>query len=501
MTELFNPQIDPTAPSFAASLLDAPVLTEAEKDEAILLLQQLGRISPMNKERTLWYEAKHAVEHLGIAVPPQLERVAPVLGWPARAVDDLAERVIFDGCVAPGNAWESLGMNEIWSGNKLPILSTQTHTSAFKYSVSFVAALSGGVGELPVILRAYSATTSTGRWDPLHSRLRSFLTLTDRDALGRISGFVLFTDEAILRCTWSGKDWAVERQMHPAGRPPVVALVNNPSVENEFGTSRITRPVMSITQRAVRTLLRMEVSAEFYSSPQRAVLGAQESDFVDSATGLMKTGWEVTIGKLLALSRDAETDQLPQVHQFQQASMQPHVEMVRADAALLSGETGIPVDTLGVIHDNPASASGVDARYKKLNAAASWANLTFGAAWADLMRLAVIMRDGDPRAADSLSQLEANMRPPHVASMGEASDAIVKQVAAIPWIAETTVALRRLGYSKAEIDEMLSERRRGEASSRIAQLIEASKVVTNGNSSAGDGVPAGEPVAGVTGTA
>ena len=135
-------------------------------------------------------------------------------------------------------------------------------------------------------------------------------------------------------------------------------FVHNPSVEWEFGTSRITRPVISITQRAVRTLLRMEISAEFYSSPQRAVLGADESDFVDSATGQMKTGWEVTIGKLLALSRD-DSGELPTIQQFQQATMQPHVDMIRSDAALFSGETGIPVDTLGVIHDNPSSESGV----------------------------------------------------------------------------------------------------------------------------------------------
>lgn len=457
------------AARIAPGLWESAELTQAEKQEATLLVLRLGRFTPRNRERTLWYDAKHAVEHLGIAVPQQLESVAPVLGWPARSVDDLAERTILDGFVAPGDSWEALQLDTIWSDNRFPMLAQMVHTSAFKYAVTFVAAIRGGTGEPDVLTPAYSATASTGRWDAVRGRLSSFLTLTGRDGFGQVTGFILFTDEAMILCTLKDGKWVADRRPHKIGRVPVVPFVHNPSVEWEFGTSRITRPVVSITQRAVRSLLRMEISAEFYSSPQRAVLGADETDFVDSATGQMKTGWEVTIGKLLALSR-GEDGELPAVHQFAQASMQPHVDMIRSDAALFSGETGIPVDTLGVIHDNPSSAAGVDARYKKLNASAEKAIKSLEGSWADLLRIAVMVREGDGKAADALSQLSANFRKPHEPTVGEASDAMVKQVSAIPWLAESTVTLRRLGYTKAEIDELLSDKRRSGVSSLVASL-------------------------------
>lgn len=482
------------APRLAAGLWDNDQLTQKEKQEATLLVMRLGRFARMNRDRTLWYDAKHAVEHLGIAVPPQLEEVAPVLGWPARSVDDLAERTILDGFVSPGDSWEKSGLDAVWSDNRLPLLSTMVHTSAYKYAVTFSAAIRGGDGEPDVLTPAYSATSSTGRWDAVRGRLSSFVTLTDRNSFGAVTGFAFFTDEATIHCKLVDNRWVVDRRPHRVGRVPVVAFVHNPSVEWEFGTSRITRPVISITQRAVRSLLRMEVSAEFYSSPQRAVLGAQESDFVDSETGAMKTGWEVTIGKLLALSRDPETDELPTVQQFQQASMQPHVDMIRSDAALFSGETGIPVDTLGVIHDNPSSAAGVDARYKKLNAAAEKAIRCFEGTWADLMRLSVMVRDDDSRAADGLSQLSANFRKPHEPTVGEASDAMVKQVAAIPWLAGSVVTLRRLGYTKAEIDELLADKKKADASSRITQLVDAARALRSGDGidGAGGRVQAGD---------
>lgn len=472
------------APKIAPGLWDSSDLTQKEKQEATLLVMRMGRFAVMNRERTLWYDAKHTVEHLGIAVPPQLEEVAPVLGWPARSVDDLAERTILDGFVAPDGAWDSAGLDSIWSDNRFPLLAQMVHTSAYKYAVAFIGAVRGGDGEPDVLTPAYSATTSTGRWDPVRGRLDSFITLTGKNAFGQATGFAFFTDEAMLYCSIDEQGrWVVDRRPHNARRVPVVPFVHNPTVEWEFGTSRITRPVISITQRAIRSLLRMEVSAEFYSSPQRAVLGASEADFVDSATGLMKTGWEVTIGKLLALNRD-ENDNLPTVQQFQQATMQPHVDMVRSDAALFSGETGIPVDTLGVIHDNPSSAEGVDARYKKLNAAAEKAIKCFEGSWADLMRVSVMIRDDDSRAADSLSQLSANYRRPHEPTVGEASDAMVKQVSAIPWLAESTVTLRRLGYTKAEIDELLADKKKAGASSRIADLVEAAKGMRAGATTA-----------------
>jgi Holliday junction resolvasome RuvABC DNA-binding subunit len=44
---------------------------------------------------------------------------------------------------------------------------------------------------------------------------------------------------------------------------------------------------------------------------------------------------------------------------------------------------------------------------------------------------------------------------------------MVKQIAAIPWIGETTVALEQLGYTEEQITRMLSDKRRAQALARI----------------------------------
>lgn len=84
-----------------------------------------------------------------------------------------------------------------------------------------------------------------------------------------------------------------------------------------------------------------------------------------------------------------------------------------------------------------------------------------------------------------------NWTPARYVSPQASSDFIVKTVQALPKIADTTVALRRAGFTKAEIDEINSETRKTSAVDLIqalnqqteptpdAQSAEAETVTTN----------------------
>lgn len=447
-----------------------PGLTEREAAYLTSLVQRLGSKQIRNTLRSKYYDAKQTVRHLGIAIPPHLQSIETVIGWPAKAVDDLEQRIDFDGFVIPGASWTDFGLDLIWSENHLALEASQAHASALKYAVSFVAVLAGdkAAGEPEVIVRPLSAMSSTAIWDPLRRRVEAALSVTAADGHG-VREFILYTDERIITVSRDYSGWLVDARAHNLKRAPVAVLPFKPNLESPYGKSRISRAVMSITDRAVRTLLRMEVSAEFYSAPQRYALGAKESAFTNE-NGTLRTGWEMTIGKMLVLAGDQDNDKLPQVGQFPQLTMEPHMGMVRSDAAMFSGETGIPVDTLGIIHDQPASAEGVMARYQPLIKTAERAQVPFGIGWVDAAKLAVQVRDGLSEPPDSLRLMQASFRPAHLTTIGEASDAMVKQIAAIPWIGESTVALERLGYTQTEIERMLEDRRRGTVTSLVTSL-------------------------------
>src|SRR5699024_2564410 len=140
-----------------------------------------------------------------------------------------------------------------------------------------------------------------------------------------------------------------------------VPILYRPDAARPFGHSRITRACMSLMQGALRTLKRSEISAEFYSFPQKYITGiAQDAEW---------DKWNATISSFLALTSD-ENGEKPTLGQFQQQSMSPYTEQLRTFAALFAGETGLTLDDLGFVTDNPSSAEAIKASHESLRLAA-----------------------------------------------------------------------------------------------------------------------------------
>lgn len=466
-------------------MIQVPGLSEDELLTLDRLRVQLAAKKMINDKRSRYHDAKQVVRHLGIAIPPALQSVETIIEWPATAVEALENRIDLDGFVVPGASTADLGIDQIAEDNQLGLEAVQAHTSALKYGPSFLAVLGGDVGEPEVVIRTLSATSTSGLWDANRRRLSAVLSVTANDALG-LSEFILYLPDVIITASRSGSVWSVARAPHSLGRCPVALLPFKPSPESPFGRSRITQGVMATTDRAVRSLLRMEVSAEFYSAPQRYILGADENAFL-GPNGEARTGWEITLGKILALGMN-EDDKNPQVGQFPQMTMQPHMDMVRSDAAVFAGMTKIPVNMLGIIHDNPASDAAMHTAYLALNKEAERAHIPFGYGWVDAMRMAVEIRDGKA-AADALTGLRSKWRNPATPTKGEASKAVVEQVTAGILPPDSEVTLEQLGYDDVTIQRVVSDRKRAGAGDRLQQLLEVAKA---GGTAEAEVLPTGE---------
>lgn len=425
----------------------------------------------INDRRTRMFDGKYKARHLGIAVPPQLEKVETTLMWPTKAVEALESLINLEGYVIPDGTAADFGLDAIWRENRLGIEATQAHVSALKYGVAFLAVLSGDTkrGEPAVVIRNLSPVSSTAIWDPILRRVTSAVTVISS---ARVNGvfqpvdFILFLDDRVITATLVDTKWNIDERPHDLKRCPIAVLPFKPSIEEPLGRSRITRGVMTITERVARTLLRMEISAEFFSAQQRYALGADEDAFV-GANGETKSGWEVTIGRMLVLGRDEEGN-VPTVGQFPQTSMQPHVDMVRSDAALFAGETNIPVSSLGIIHDNPASDAAMQSAYMALYSEAERSWEPFGAGWVDAMQMAVTIRDG--ALPEELLGLRAKWARVDTPTMAARGDFVAKQISAFPWMAESDVALEESGYDQTTVDRLRADRRRASVSTLVSGI-------------------------------
>lgn len=452
--------------------ITVPGLTPAENDVLNELLSTLAEKTLINLRRSRYVDSKQVTRHLGIAIPPQLESVETVIGWPEKSVAGLESRIDLDGFVVPGGTADNFGVNAIWAANRLSVEATEAHTSALKYGVSFLAVMMDDASPQPVI-RNLSPTNSTVLWDRNKRRAAAGVTVT-RGTTSSVEQFILYLPDQIVTGSYGRGKWFLERSPHSLGRCPIAVLPYRPSSEAPLGRSRVTQAVMSITDRAIRSLLRMEISAEFYSSPQRAILGADESMFKD-ADGNPVPKWTATISRYLAapmIEDDAGNSHMPSVQQFPQMTMQPHMDMVRSDAAMFAGETSIPVNALGVIHDQPASDAAMLTAYMDLNKLAERAHDSFGYGWSDAMQMAIEMRDGG--RPDGVEELTPRFRDPSTPTRASVADAVTKEISvgildpSNP--VDLEIAMERLGYDRVTINRILEGRRKSESANLLKQI-------------------------------
>ncbi|MFC9769274.1 phage portal protein [Rhodococcus jostii] len=448
--------------------LQIPDLDHTDQNLLDLLWMQFRAKWPRNELRSRYYDHKNAVKSLGIAIPPEaLEKVDTVIGWPAKAVDSLARRNNLDGFVIAGGSADDLGIGQMWTENNMDIEAPQAHTSAYKHAVAFVATTAGdtAAGEPEVLITARSANTATGLWNPRLRQLSAVLSLVSFDQ-GGPTEFVMYLPDRVLMVRRSGKRWRVETVGHTLGRVPVEMLTYRPNLDRPFGSSRISRAVMSMTDEAVRTIVRTEIGAEFFMAPQRYALGVAGFENEDGTT---KTAWESVIGHMLAIGRD-EDGEIPTFGQFPQMSMQPHIDQLRSIAARFASETSLPISALGIVQDNPASAEAIYAAKEDFIVEAEAANAVFGAAWAKAIRTGVQIREGLDELPPELLKLRAKWRDPATPSRASAAAAVREMVTAFPWMAESEVALEQLGWDQTTIARAMADKRKAGLAALVAKL-------------------------------
>lgn len=450
----------------------------ADLDLLRTLLNQWAEKVRRNQTRMIYYNGKNRLRDLGISIPPQLKSVETVVGWPAKAVDALAHRIVFDGFVLPGDQEDPYGLSAAFADNQMQMELPQAITSSLIHAVSFISTTHGDIeaGQPEVLVQARSGMYGTGIWDRSTRSLRAALSVSDVDEDGVPTELVIHLPDRVGHVVRSaGGRWSVIWRRNPVGRVLVEPLVFRPDLDRPFGRSRISRPVMSITDEAVRTVLRTEVSAEFFTAPQRYALGLADDAFGDDGPG-----WESVLGRIFTVGRD-EDGNLPTVGEFKQQSMQPHTEHLRSIATRFAGETSMPISSLGIVQDNPSSAEAIYAAKEDLVIEATDAGASFGARLVRVGQNVVMLRDGLTEPPPELRKLEADFVPPDRTSVVSAADAVVKQVAAVPWLAESPLILKKLGYSQGEIVQLLADKRRMESQATMQGII-AGRGVAAGSS-------------------
>jgi hypothetical protein len=243
---------------------------------------------------------------------------------------------------------------------------------------------------------------------------------------------------------------------------------------------------MSLHDSAIRTVIRSEVTAEFYSAPQRVLLGADESAF-KNADGTVKTTWQAILGRIWAIpdDEDAATPRA-QIEEFTQASQQPHVDQLRAWAQLFAGETSIPLASLGISGEaNPTSADAYEAGRDDLLSEAEGTITDWTPAWRRTAIRGLQMLNGWDVVPDEVLQIRPKWRDVRYQSRAAAADSVMKLVTIGVLPAESEVTLELAGFDQDIIDRVVADRRRLGGSAALRQIAANAQRIVNLDRTAG----------------
>ena len=378
------------------------------------LAQKRGRIDL----RYRFYEMKYFAKDMEISTPPKLRGWMSSFGWCGKAVDSLADRLVLRGFEN-----DTYGMSDIYLLNNLDVLADSAVLGALICACSFIYISQDDSG-FPQ-MRVIDGRDATGIIDPITNMLTEGYAVLEADKMtGRPKVEVYLLPYE----TWLYEDGKhVSTFRHPAPYPLLVPVIYRPDAKRPFGHSRISRACMDYQNSAARTVKRSEIAAEFYSYPQKYILG------MDSDAERMDK-WQATMSAMLRIDKDEDGDK-PVVGQFQQQSMTPHIEQLRMFAGLFAGETGLTLDDLGFPSANPSSSEAIKASHETLRLTARKAQRTLGTGFVNAGYLAACLRDGMDYKRNQIARTKVSWEPifePDISAIGAVGDAVGKIQTAFP---------------------------------------------------------------------
>lgn len=446
-------------------------LTDEESGIYRELRGQIQAHHRRNEVRSVYRNAKAIAQAKG--VPPGLH--VP-LDWPSLAVSVMASKLLPEFYSFRAETSLRDDLEQAWADANIDIVELMAIEAAVSYGPSFVFT---GVGdpaedEPPVVVTVAPALTATAKADP-----RTRRTVAALHDLDQHTSLLYLPGRTLKLSTAPGVTRQVVDEWGSTRRVLCSVFSHDVSTDHPMGRSRITDPVVRLTDSAMRTLMRQELSAEYYQSPRPLFFGMSAEDLLDDRgvpvlERAIGTGWAFPD---LNQQESREPDyqlRRSKVEWAPQMSMQPFSDQFRLIAGAFCGATKVPQQHLGVMADsNPTSAEAIRAQETPLVQDAlvqqKWMNLGRRSLAVDV--LTALYGDLDEGAVKDLRGMVPRWNDPRHQSITEQSQFAAAQVSAGNLQAGTETTLRQLPMSEEDVQAALAENKAAAAAESGAALL------------------------------
>lgn len=453
-------------------ILNAQGLSASDRDALEELLHVYNSTRARNGKLERYYEGDVMVRDVGINILPSNADVHVDLScdWAKKSVKALANLVRFDGFVFQGGEQDG-GLNRALAESGFASGFSRNRVGMFKKGCMFATVNSVG-GHARV--RFHSADSGVAVMDVGRERLGKGFVIADA-AYARwapnnleptqVNLFLPGRRVAIYRDDKTR--WHAEPVRTPDDRPMMEAFVYAPTDTKPMGCSRISKQVIDLVDDVLRVRLAIVLSTAFYSVPLRAILGLSDAMY----DKLAKSRWGTYLNPLLLAT--SNKGQVPQLQQLPSNSPEALIRLIEADAKLFSGATGVPLNSLGIVYDNPSSAEAIVEAKRDLveEAEDAIAGLQQSMRNVALMCMAVESNTTTDRLSDAQAGVMAKFENPAMPSIASRTDAAMKIASIDEGFAGTDVFYEMVGFDQATIARVKAQKRLNRGSMAMSEMF------------------------------
>ena len=313
--------------------------------------------SAMRDEKHLrYYLGAQRVEHLGMAIPPQMRQFLVIANWCRTFVDTVTDRQQVRSLILPGQETDDARLRAIWDASNLNAHVAMFNSDRQVYGRAFMSVSTNPADkELPWV-RVESPRQMGAFIDPQREVVSSaarFYGATEDDSEPTLVALYL-PNQTIWITKVEGRWVETDRDVHNLGSVPVVVHLNRRRAGMWAGESQLT-DLIPLVDASARSLTNMQFAQEAHGIPGLWATGVKQGDFVD-AQGKPVPQFEAYFDAIKML-----TDKDAKWGQFTAADLKNFETALRVYGTQASTVTGFPARYWGITSTNPPTEGAIRA--------------------------------------------------------------------------------------------------------------------------------------------
>ena len=326
-------------------------LSEPERNLLSSLHRGLVKRSRADILNERYREGEARIEHLGMAIPPEMRRFMVYVNWCDTLVSSYVDRQQVRAITLPGEDESDPDLRAIFDASNMDTQLSMFSDDSWTFGRSFFTVGTNEDNESLPIVRAESPSEMSARVDVRRQQMTAAARFYKN--ADNVSCAVLYQpDETIWVERKNGRWVEVDRDEHDLGAVPVIMHLHRRRSGKWIGKPGISN-LIPLVESVTRTMTNMQFGQEAAGIPRMWMTGVAQGDFVDK-NGKPIPKFEAYWNAIHTLTKEGA-----KVGQLTAADLKNFETAVNVNGRLAASLTKLPMDYFGIATQQPATEGAV----------------------------------------------------------------------------------------------------------------------------------------------